>query len=207
VNLATQPFRNERLQALGTSVLAVFVVVTSIAQAIALYTLRGGAQAPAQSRVAVLESEIEKLRAEAEASRSPVPKETLARWNLVKDLVDRRALSWTDLFSRLEGVLPRGVRLVSVMPTVEKGQIKLAVSAVGRTPHDGRELVRLLSERPDFQQVSPLSESSVEDGTQFTYSMRYLPERRPTPLAAPGGASPAPPDGSDEDAEDSEDAE
>jgi hypothetical protein len=100
--------------------------------------------------------------------------------------VDRRAFSWTGLFARLEEKLPEGARLVSIAPTVRRGEVLLDVQAVMRSPEVGWEFMRSLEDGGDFADVFPLSEG--ENG-EFHYTMRF----RPRPAGAPQkGSVPAP---------------
>jgi hypothetical protein len=114
----------------------------------------------------------------------------LAEWDVLKDLVDRRTFSWTGLFARLEQVLPREVRLVSIAPEVERGQVTLEIVAVARPPKAGLGLVGVLEGRGEFEDVYPESVAEKEGGTaEFHYTMRYLPgvaAREPVPVPAAG---------------------
>ncbi len=131
--------------------------------------------------VAALEAERTKLSEEARTLKTETPPAaTLAQWNLVKDLVDRRAFSWTGLFARLEQVIPEGVRLTSVSPSVRKGQVELDVDAAVRSREAGWEFVRVLEDGGDFYDVYPKSES----GNEFRYGIRYRPQKS-APLTGP----------------------
>jgi Tfp pilus assembly protein PilN len=121
--------------------------------------------------VAALEKKLERFQNERRSMRVAVPEaRTLAQWNRVKGLVDQRMFSWTDLFSSLEEVIPDGVRLTSIAPTVEKGQVEIVMAAMVRTPDDGWEFVRVLQNHPEFSEVYPTNEA--ETG-MFGYKMAY----------------------------------
>jgi len=113
----------------------------------------------------------------------------LAEWGLIKDLVDRRAFSWTLLFAHLESVLPDGVRLVSVAPTTRKGEVAIDVTAVARSPEDAREFVRRLEGREEFDDVYLREEG---DAGEVRFSMKYRPSltRALPPAATRAVASP-----------------
>ena len=138
--------------------------------------------------VAALEAELRRSSAsEARTLKTETPPAaTLAQWNLVKDLVDRRAFSWTGLFARLEQVIPKDVRLTSISPSVRKGQVELDVDAAVRSREAGWEFVRVLEDGGDFDDVYPRSES----GNEFRYGIRYRPQKAP---AADRGRRPPPP--------------
>ena len=143
LNLASQPFRNERLPALLLGVAALGVLALTAEHALLLRQLLPGRTSGVRQEAAALEAESARLRAETRSQRSNRPDPAgMTEWALIKDLVDRRAFSWTLLFAHLESVLPDGVHLTSIGPSVRKGELLLDVLAVARTPEDAREFVR-----------------------------------------------------------------
>lgn len=190
-NLAQRPFGNERLPNLLFALAAVVVLGFTVRHAFLVRGVLPGRTSALHEEVARLEAETARLRDEQAGLRglTPEPRD-LARWLVVKDLVDRRAFSWTGLFARLEERLPGGARLTSIAPTVRQGQIVLEVQAVMRSPEVGWEVVRSLEEAGDFDSVFPLSEG--EKG-EFRYTMRYRPRAdEPAASPAPVGGSPSP---------------
>jgi Tfp pilus assembly protein PilN len=188
-NLARRPFRNERLPNVLTAAAIVAVLALSVRHAFLVRALAPGRTTALHDEVARLEAESARLRAEQASLRNVTPDpKAVARWLVVKDLVDRRAFSWTGLFARLEDRLPNGARLVSITPTVRRGDIVLDVEAVMRSPEVGWQFMRSLDEAGDFADVFPLSEGS---NGEFHYTMRYRPAApvvvgRATPSAVPG---------------------
>jgi hypothetical protein len=187
LNLARVPLRNQRLPNLAAVVALVLVLVATAVHAVALRRVLPDRTSARHRELAELDAESARLRVEAGGLRNErADARELASWTLVKDVVDRRAFSWTGLFARLEDVLPQGVRLVSIAPRVQRGEILLDVVAIGRSAEDGWELVRVLEEQPDFSEVFPRSEG--ENG-EFQYTMRYRPGAgpRPSPPPEPAG--------------------
>ena len=182
LNLAQRPFRNERLAAtLFAAATAVLVGVT-VAHAVVIRNLLPARTSERHQEVAALEAELRMLRDEARTMKTETPPaSTLAQWNLVKDLVDRRAFSWTGLFARLEQLIPEGVRLTSILPSVRKGQVELGVDAAVRSREAGWEFVRVLEDGGDFYDVYPKS----ENGNDFSYDIRYRPQKNPVLTAPP----------------------
>jgi Tfp pilus assembly protein PilN len=190
LNLASQPFRNERLPVLALGVAAVAVLALTVQHALLLEELRPGRTSATRQEAEALEAESARLRAEARSPRaSRAEPAGLPEWGLVKDLVDRRAFSWTLLFAHLESVLPDGVHLTSIIPTVKKGEVLLDVAAVARTPEDAREFVRRLEGREEFDDVYLREEG---DRGEVRFTMKYRPSLSravlppvPTAQAAP----------------------
>jgi hypothetical protein len=177
LNFSSQPFRNEALPAVLFGAASVLLIAISIYHAFAVRGLLPERTSKVHKEVATLEAELGRLRAEARGLRAPAPDgRVLAEWGVLKDLVDRRTFSWTGLFARLEQVLPRDVRLVSIAPDVEKGQVLLELVAVARPAQAGLSLVGVLERRGEFEDVYPVSVAEQDGGsTEFRYTMRYLP--------------------------------
>jgi hypothetical protein len=100
----------------------------------------------------------------------------------VAELVDRHLFSWTALLERLEGVLPPGVRLVSIAPAIEGQRVRLQIDAVAKSREEGLSLIRAFGEG-GFDEVMPLSMSSADEGERFVYRLAWDTRLRP---AAPG---------------------
>ena len=193
LNLATQPFRNERLPVLALAVAGAAVLALTVQHAVLLRELRPGRTSATRNEAAALEAESARLRAEARAPRVPRGEPAgLTEWGLIKDLVDRRAFSWTLLFAHLESVLPDGVHLTSIIPTVKKGEVLLDVTAIARSPEDAREFVRRLEGREEFDDVYLREEG---DRGEVRFTMKYRPSLSrtvPPPVPTAQAASVAP---------------
>ncbi len=182
LNLAGQPFRNERLPLLLLGAAAVGLAFLTVWHAMVIGRVLPGRTSALHGDVAALEQQTGRMRAEARSLQRPKPPAAdLAHWAALKELVDRRAFSWTDLFAVLEDALPDGVRLDSIAPKVEKGKVRLDIDAVARSYEEGFDFIRVLEERPEFEDVLPLSRGN--EGTTFRYTMSYRPV--PPPPRAP----------------------
>jgi hypothetical protein len=189
-NLASHPFVNERLPNLVFAVATVVMLGLTVRHAFLARALLPGRTSALHDEVTRLEDESKRLRSEQARLRGVAPeKNALARWVVVKDLVDRRAFSWTGLFARLEERLPDRARLVSIAPTVRRGEIVLDVRVVVQSPEVGWHLVRALEEGGAFEDVFPLTEG---EGGDFHYTMRYRPRATRSPLAGAVAAPPSP---------------
>lgn len=189
LNLARRPFRNDRLAAAAFGAAAFLLVGLTVWHAIVIRSLLPARTSERHSEVAALEAELTRLNAEARGLKTETPPmATLAQWTLVKELVDRRAFSWTGLFARLEQLMPMGVRLTSISPSVKKGQVELDVDATVRSREAGWEFVRVLEDGGDFYDVYP----KTENGNDFRYGIRYRPQRAPVTIGPPAPIATAP---------------
>jgi len=196
LNLATEPFRNERLYSVLLAAAAVVVLALTVEHAILLRRVLPGTTSALHRQVDRLERQAGTARDEARNTPAARPDATtLAQWSFLKDLVDKRAFSWTQLFAVLEETLPANVRLVSVAPRPAKGAISLEMTAQARSYQDGLEFLRLLQERPEFSDVSPKVRGDEQGQmVEYQYRMVYRPEAavRPRPVAVQATEAPPP---------------
>jgi Tfp pilus assembly protein PilN len=184
VNLARQPFRNERVPTLVLAGACLALAVVTVRHALVARDLAPGRSRDVESEVVAIEKEIGALRAEsAELRQIAAPPEALKEWVAVKGLVDRRMFSWTGLFSALEQALPPGVKLVSISPGGEGGQTELALTAVGRSDEDALALMAALQQHEAFDKAFLSNWKEGREGFDIACSVRYTPKARP-------GASP-----------------
>jgi Tfp pilus assembly protein PilN len=176
LNLATRPFRNERLPTLALWAALTLLLGLTVKHGWMVADLLSARSVGLEHEVRALDAEAVALRAERLKINAPNPDAAAVRqWALVSSLVDRRAFSWTDLLGRLEQVLPPGVHLVSIAPTIQKGQVALEFNAVARTPEEGLDLVKALQSRKDFAEVFPTGLDKDKEGSQLGISLRYIP--------------------------------
>jgi Tfp pilus assembly protein PilN len=192
LNLASRPFRNERLP----NVLAVVALVGVLAaSAWHLFVARDVLPDRTSSLIHALgerEAESARLRSEEASLRALRPEgAAVAEWKLVKDLVDKRVFSWSGLFSVLEETLPDGVRLMALQPQVDDQGLSLSMQATARTHEEAMELMARLEERAEFEGVEPRNRTTNEDGSILITCevARYKPQ--PPATAAPPPPAPA----------------
>jgi Tfp pilus assembly protein PilN len=193
LNLATRPFRNEKLPQVLLGLASLLALAITALHARAIVRLLPGNTSKLAQEVTGLEEDGRRLRQEASRLRStkPDPRDT-ARWSILKDLVDQRVFSWTRLLAVLEESLPKGVRLVSVSPKVRKGQFEIELATLARSSEDTRELLTMLEDRPEFEGTTPRRLTKTDDGIAFDVALRYLPTASPPPRPSPSPSPEAP---------------
>ncbi len=96
-------------------------------------------------------------------------------------MIDQRTFSWTEFFGLIEKTLPRDVRLVGVSPRVDKGEFKIAMRVVAKTPDDLAKFADGLAATGSFYDVIPSDTQRNDDETDtLTLVAGYLP-----PVSAP----------------------
>jgi Tfp pilus assembly protein PilN len=191
LNVATEPFRNRRLPILLVSLLTVTTAALTVAHGLTLARLLPSHLQKTEAVAGALDSELSRLRAERERLRSLRPaKEDLERWNLVRDLVDRRLFRWTELLARLGQIVPDGVVLTAIEPVMQSDGAEVhlsATSAMGGTKAL-LDLVRRLEGQPDFDDAAPESISKADKGETIVLRVRYRPitaRDKSAPVATP----------------------
>lgn len=176
LNLARQPFRNERLPTLLLGLGTVALALATLRQSVVAYELLPGRARDVEAEVQSLEAEAARLGSESASLRSlAASNEALREWSAVKRLVDRRAFSWTGLFAALEQALPPGVRLVAVQPAGGASGTELSLNAVGRSSEDALALLKALQSHGEFEGAFLNGWSEGHDGIDISCSVRYQP--------------------------------
>jgi len=189
LNLATRPFRNQRLPTLLVSLLALAVAALTVAHGATLARVLPSHLQQTEAEALALEAEAGRLRAEREQLRNLRPEKTdLARWNVVRDLVDRRVFRWTQVFVRLGQIVPQGVTLTAIEPVMQSDGAVVRLSATSTTGGTKPllDLVRQLEQQPDFEDAVPESISKADKGQTIVLHVRYRPaveREKPVPVA------------------------
>ena len=193
LNLATRPFRNQRLPTLLVSLLALAAGALTVAHGATLARVLPSHLQQTEAEALALEAEAGRLRAEREQLRNLRPEKTdIARWNVVRDLVDRRVFRWTQVFVRLGQIVPQGVTLTAIEPVMQSDGAVVRLSATSTTGGTKPllDLVRQLEQQPDFEDAVPESMSKADkgQGQAIVLHVRYRPaveREKPAPVATP----------------------
>jgi Tfp pilus assembly protein PilN len=166
-NLATKPFYNVRAVQAAISTLAAIVIgitLFNVIQIIGLVTSEQtlGATADAAEREAARQrSEAARIRAQI----NPKELQTVASAaREANDLIDQRAFSWTELFTRFEATLPDDVRITAVQPRLEKGVFIVAVAVEARRAEDLDAFIEALEDTGTFHNVLATETQTNDSG-------------------------------------------
>jgi Tfp pilus assembly protein PilN len=154
LNLASNPFRNRTLPwtvAVVISAVSLLALVYILAQ----YRDASAKAAAAETQVATMSAERDRLLKHADEIRQNIPPEQLKTLDAAHALVSRKSFSWSQLFSDLEEVLPASVRVarINVRDVTQFGD---QTRASGRDGHDGQD-----ESRGHFQRHTHDGESEV----------------------------------------------
>jgi type IV pilus assembly protein PilN len=177
INLASRPFadiapalKNLRAAMAGLAVLAVLLLV-------GLHFVHDKAEA-ARAREHALDEKITQVRREQQQyqamMRQPDNARTLQQSENLNQLFDEKSFSWTLAMEDLETVLPAGVQVTTLEPTVKNGQISVRLRVIGPRDRDV-DLVRNLEHSRHFVLPRIVGENAESTGGA---------NQRPEPVSA-----------------------
>lgn len=177
LNLASRPFAD-----LGPAIRRLRIAMASLAVlcllfGIGLYFFDQQA-AEARAREHSLDGQIARIRTERQNAeimmRQPANARLLDQTQVLNQLFDEKAFSWTLAMESMETVLPAGVQVTSIEPMQEHGEITVHLRVLG--PHDRAvELVRNLEHSRRFFEPRITGESAESTNS---------PNQRQEPVSA-----------------------
>jgi hypothetical protein len=191
-NLSTRPFYNVRAVRAVLGLFALVVIAFTLVNVLQLVRLSARQRTLSADAVRA-ETEAARLRAQAAGFRARIDPRELASVSAdareANAIIDRRAFSWTTLFSQFEQALPPDVRITAVQPRRERdGTFAVNIGVEARRVEDVEAFIEALEARTPFRDVLPVEEQTGETGLiEAIIDGRYLPER-PGTAAAPASA-------------------
>jgi hypothetical protein len=175
INLASEPFRRDRAMLVGSAALVVLLIaLLAIQVSVILSERRQAAEVRVTlDRLNAQLSVIASARSQLTATlRKRENAEVLERSLFLNTLIDRKAISWSRIFSDLEKVMPYNVRLVSVrLPEVDSDNQVLLDMVVGSK--DVLPVLELLKRMEASPQFGPASVLNSIPPSQTDPSFRY----------------------------------
>jgi len=133
---------------------------------IGLYFVHGKAEA-ARAREHSLDGKVSQLRQEQQRyqsrMRQPENARTLQQSESLNQLFDEKGFSWTLAMEDLETVLPAGVQVTTLEPTIKNGQITVHLRVIGPRDRDV-QLVQNLEHSRHFVMPRIVGESAESSG-------------------------------------------
>lgn len=181
INLSSEPFRRDRPMLIASGVCAVLLAGLLMVLVTLVISERQRAR---DTRVAVASLNAKLRTVSAEETkldsflREPRNSVVLERSVLLNQLIDRKSISWTRIFSDLEQVMPYNVALISVrLPQINSRNEVLLDMVVGtKDPPAVFGLFKRLEESPLFGPVevhSSLPPSQNEPLYRYRLTVNY----------------------------------
>jgi len=111
--------------------------------------------------------------------------------DFLNDLIRRKEISWTKIFSDLEKMMPPHLRVLSVEPQVHQDQIIVNMSLGGDSRERPAELVRRMEKSRTFRYAQIVDEIDSQslpgqiDPLRFRVQAEYVPAEDLTDKSAP----------------------
>jgi len=158
INLASQPFRRDRPMLVGSALVGVLLLGT-LGVLISLILTDRAQLADVRQDVARLETEIRRASTQQSALetvlRRPENAEVLERSVFLNELLLRKGISWTQIFSDVGKALPPNVRIMTVRPFVNKdNKVTLDMTVGAMSPSAVIDFLKALESSPLFESVS-----------------------------------------------------
>jgi type IV pilus assembly protein PilN len=165
LNLATNPLQTHRKFLAVSGLIGAFAGIVFLTLAWHVYSVRKSNEA-LRVRADAVRQEMVGLMREREQLENFFKEEQNARLSeratFLNSLIDEQSLNWTQMFMDLERILPTGVRLVSIDPTHEKGQVQVRL-AVGAISDEAKlKFFRALENSPAFKDFREINEVTLE---------------------------------------------
>lgn len=161
VNLSAEPFKKDRTVLIASILTAVLLVAVLISQIVVIKRERHAARAN-RGTLVQLDSQLQSLNRDygriSAQLRQPVNTAVFDRSIFLNQLLQRKGISWTRLFSDLESVFPSSVRLVLVRPYITAdNEVQLDLVVGSATPEPVIDLIRKLESSHVFGATALLS--------------------------------------------------
>lgn len=189
-NLSSRPFYNERLVGLVLAIVGAAALALAAFNATQLLSLSSKRSA-LQAEIDRDKGEATRIRTQAEALKKSVDQSTLkllvGSTREANTLIDQRTFSWTTVLGLIEKTLPLDVRLVTVEPKFDRGELKVVMAVIAKRYTDLDSLIDALYSTGAFYDVLPPTQDLNDDGTltvilESSYQAPTAPEK---PAATP----------------------
>jgi type IV pilus assembly protein PilN len=180
INLASQPFRRDRL-AIVALALAIMALAGTLGMLVSLALASRAELAGTRGAIARLERQTraaaaEQARLEGVLHR-PENFDVLERSIFLNTLLYRKGISWTRILADLEQAMPHNVRVVSIRPWVNaRNEISLEMNVGAEALEPMIEMLKQLQASPVFSSVavhSTLPPSQSEPLYRCRVSVNY----------------------------------
>ena len=194
-NLSTRPFYNVRAVRAILGLFALVVVAFTLFNVVQFIRLSARQRTLSGDAVRA-ETEAARLRAQAAGFRARIDPRELASVSAdakeANAIIDRRAFSWTTLFSQFEEALPADVRITAVQPRREQdGSFAVNIGVQARRVEDVEAFIEALEARTPFRDVLPVEEQTADGGLiEAIIDGRYMPQRPAAAVAPASGPAP-----------------
>ena len=173
INLATQPYEDAKryLTRWGTAV----VLLCLATAALVIYTVHTvRMSADINRQLSQMREKLDRLDQEQRTGERmlalPQNRGTVDKSQYLNAILVRKSFSWTTVFSDMEKIMPPGLRVLSITPTLdENNQLQVHILVGGESRARAIQLVQNLEKMPRFRNVQLRSDVMTAPAEQGTY--------------------------------------
>jgi hypothetical protein len=182
INLATQPYEDaRRFTAIWTAILGA-LLLSAIALSVLVYkrwtNYRQVSHAITVERGVLQDLDVKQAQGLSIINR-PENQDVRERSEFLNQLILRKEVSWTRIFTNLEKMMPPHLRVLSVQPALKDGKIVVSMQLGGDSRERAAELVRRMENSRTFRNAQIIHESD----TQAQYSSSgFQGQPQPDPM-------------------------
>ncbi len=188
INLASQPYEDARQfwMRWGTAVVAVGLLTLILLTLDVTGWINARRDRAAMAEKRALIADRDRLRASAEEFLNRQEnRSTRDTSQLLNELIERKAFSWTRVLENLEKVMPARVHVVAINPQLnEDNELGLKMTVAGDSRDRAIELARRMEESGRFADTNITGERSTQSMTGDTEQMDIVATYIPEPLFA-----------------------
>jgi len=188
INLATQPYVDaRRFTAVWTGIIGVLLlsaVVLSVLVYKRWHDYRQVSRSISIERSVLRDLDAKQAQDLAILNRTE-NQDVRQRSDFLNELILRKEVSWTKIFTSLEKMMPPHLRVLSVQPTLQQGQIVVSMQVGGDSRDRAAELVRRMENSKTFRNSRVISETDSRSATttgaqqqdplRFAIRAEYMP--------------------------------
>ena len=175
INLASQPFRRDRTILVASAAVCVVLLVTLGGLAY-IYNLDRVRAVAVKKELARVDQQISRAKAQQaqldSILRQPENALALRMSAFINELIYRKAISWSQLFSDLETTIPYNVKLMALVPSLSPdNKVMLDITVAADKVGSLIEFARALEQSKAFHDVLLHTQQSPNQSEPF-YSAR-----------------------------------
>jgi hypothetical protein len=186
INLATQPYEDaRRFTAIWTGILGgllLSAIVLSLLSYKRWHDYRQVSRAISIENNVLRDLDEKQTQGLAILNRAE-NQDVRQRSDFLNQLILRKEVSWTNIFTSLEKMMPPHLRVLAVQPTFKDGQLEVRMQLGGDSRERVTELVRRMENSKTFRNAQIISENEsesqgrqrTEDPMRFAVRAEYVP--------------------------------
>lgn len=167
LNVATEPIEVHRRFLAGAGLVGIAAVIALLFLGVHVYRVHS-AEAKFRAEMNQIQAEMQGLlRQQTEIEQffnRPENSKLSGRAQFLNSIIDERSFNWTKMFMDLEKVLPEGVHVVSISPTLKSGRVDVKLVVGASSDENKLKFLRTLESSKDFKHIQVLAEHAPTKG-------------------------------------------